>query len=76
MLEKQVGQRGQVLLFTTPMDGRYSKDLVESKFSPGYWNDYSRNSWFYLVLANLAVRYLTGDSEDAVFNYTSGKTWS
>ena len=71
LLEKQVGQRGRVLLVTTPMDGRYSEKIRD--VSPGYWNDYQRDHWFYLVLANLAVRYLTGDNEDAVFNYTSGQ---
>jgi hypothetical protein len=71
LLEKRVGQRGHVLLFTTPMDNRYSPSI--QNVSPGYWNDYARTSWFYLVLTNLAVRYLTGGNEDAVLNYTSGE---
>jgi hypothetical protein len=31
-------------------------------------------SWFYLVLANEAVRTLTGDTEDQMFNFTAGQT--
>jgi hypothetical protein len=30
-------------------------------------------SWFYLVLVNEAVRTLTGDSEDQLFNFTAGQ---
>ena len=30
-------------------------------------------SWFYLVLANEAVRSMTGDAEDATFNFTNGE---
>ena len=64
ILEKQIGQRGKVLMLTTPMDGRYEG---------GVWNDYPSTS-FYLVLANLALRYLTGDTEDAIFNFASGQS--
>ncbi len=73
LLEKRVGRSGQVLLYTTPMDNRYSKSIQD--VSPGYWNDYDRDpkGWFYLWLTNFAVRYLIGNSEDAVFNYVSGQ---
>jgi hypothetical protein len=68
LLEKLVGERGRVLLFTTPMGGRYFNSLS------GAWNSYAQNSSFYLVLSNLTLRYMTGDAEDAQFNYDSGST--
>src|SRR5262249_28743669 len=66
ILEKQVGQRGKVLLFTTQLHGRNVGSFA--------WNDYNRGPapWFYLVLTNFAVRYLTGDTEDQTFNFQSG----
>jgi hypothetical protein len=70
LLEKQF-QRGRILLFTTPMDGHFNLDRYRYEQRPGVWNDYPATS-FYLVLTNLALRYLTGDTEDAVFNYASG----
>ena len=73
LLEKQFGQRGQVLLFTTPMDGQFNLNRFKSEGRPGTWNDYSETS-FFVVLTNLVVRYLTGDSEEAIYNYTSGQS--
>ena len=49
LLEKSLGPRGRVLLFTTTMDGSFNP-LNRN-------NDYSNTS-FYLVLTNLAVNYL------------------
>jgi hypothetical protein len=67
-----LGTRGKVLLFTTPMDGQFNSHRFTSENRPGVWNDYARTS-FHLVLTNLVVRYLTGDSEDATFNFNSGQ---
>jgi hypothetical protein len=63
ILEKQF-ERGRVLLFTTPVDGRRDERGLPA-------NNYASTS-FGLVLANLALRYLTGDTEDADFNYPGG----
>jgi Aerotolerance regulator N-terminal len=72
LLEKSHGTRGRVFLFTTPMDGQFNvyRDKFENR--PGSWNDYPATS-FHLMLSNFVVRYLTGDSEDAVFNFTNGQ---
>jgi hypothetical protein len=54
--------RGHVLMLTTTMDGRKS------------WNNYPEQlTSFYRVLAQLVAGYLTGDADDANFNYTSGQ---
>jgi hypothetical protein len=54
--------RGRLLLFTTPMDGRRG------------WNNYVETvTSFYPVLAQLTVRYLAGDAEEANRNCTSGQ---
>lgn len=72
ILEKSIGTRGRVLLFTTPMDGRFNLHRSRFENRPERWNDYASTS-FHLVLTNLVVRYLTGDSEDATFNFTNGQ---
>ncbi|MCE9533764.1 MAG: BatA domain-containing protein [Planctomycetes bacterium] len=69
LLEKTIGARGKVMLFTTPLDGRYNPS--KGAFERGFSNDYASSS-FYMILTNFAVRYLTGDSKDANFNYNSG----
>jgi hypothetical protein len=54
--------RGRLLLFTTPMDGRRG------------WNNYVETvTSFYPVLAQLSVRYLAGDAEEANRNSQSGQ---
>jgi hypothetical protein len=70
VLWKEFGQRGRVLVFTTPMDGRLEA-VGGAKFAT--WNDYPATS-FHLVLTNLALRFLLGDVEDQVFNYVSGQS--
>ena len=60
----------RVLLFTTPMDGRHDP-ASGTRYAP--WNDYAATA-FYLVLTNFVVQYMTGDIEDAVFNYFSGQS--
>jgi hypothetical protein len=62
VLERAVGTRGRVLQFTVPL-GVGSNDKVHNYAS----------TWFYLVLANEAVRTLVGDSEDQAFNFTAGQ---
>ncbi|MFL5331194.1 MAG: BatA domain-containing protein [Gemmataceae bacterium] len=57
--------RGKVLLFTTPFDHRR---VAEDK----PWNDYAQ-WWFYLTIADHAIRYVGGANEDAEFNHTSGR---
>jgi hypothetical protein len=64
LVERAAGQ-GRVLLFTTGMDGKRVKDKP-------YWNNYLESS-FYLVLANQAVAYLTGDAELPTLNYLAGQ---
>ena len=61
VLETDLGARGKVLQFTVPLG------LGGEKY-----HNYA-SSWFYLVLANEAVRSLTGDSEDLVFNFVNGQ---
>ena len=61
VLETGLGARGKVLQFTVPLG------LGGEKY-----HNYD-TSWFYLVLANEAVRTMTGDSEDLVFNFTNGQ---
>lgn len=68
LLEKQFGQRGRVVLFTTPMDGRFDTE-GGSKFAR--WNDYATTS-FYVVLTNWVLRFLTGSGEDPVLNFKAG----
>jgi len=72
ILERQVGQSGKVLLFTTPLDGRFDIGAGTAKARLRFNNDYAGTS-FFLVLSNLALRYLTGDTEDAVFNFINGQ---
>lgn len=60
VLEWSVG-RGRIYQFTVPM-------ALGSERIHNY-----ASSWFYMVLANEAVRTLTGDSEDQVFNFTNGQ---
>jgi Aerotolerance regulator N-terminal len=55
------GSAGRVIQFTVPMG------LGSSRF-----HTYA-STWFYLVLANEAVRTLVGDTEDQVFNFTAGQ---
>ena len=59
------GGRGRVLLFTTPMDNR-----LDALGHPA--NNWNSASWYYFVLVNEAVKYLAGEAEDAVLNYTAG----
>ncbi len=54
--------RGRIYQFTVPL-ALGSNDVV---------HDYA-GSWFYMVLANEAVRTLAGDSEDQPFNFTNGQ---
>jgi hypothetical protein len=61
VMETGLGARGKVLQFTVPLG------LGGEKY-----HNYT-TSWFYLVLANEAVRTMTGDSEDLVFNFTNGQ---
>lgn len=61
VLETGLGARGKVMQFTVLLsDGmeRYHNYAAE---------------WFYLALTNEAIRTLTGDSEDQVFNFTAGE---
>jgi hypothetical protein len=63
ILERSVGQRGRVLQFTVPL-GRAAAHRI---------HNYASARWFYLVLANEAVRTLVGDTEDQSFNFTAGQ---
>ncbi len=56
------GERDAVLQFTVPLGAGGSK-----------YHNYGGAGWFYLVLVNEAVRSLTGDAEDATFNYVNGE---
>ena len=56
---------GRVLLFTTVLDGRR---LVQGPS----WNNYWDSSSFGFVLANLALRYLTGNMERNDLNHFAG----
>lgn len=60
-------QRGHVLLFTTALDDRHLRDRRTR------WNNYLETS-FYPVLANLAVGYLVGDTDQRNLSFTSGQT--
>lgn len=60
---------GRVVLLTTPVDFRPEVGIDEQ------WNDYAStavNDGFYVVLANELLAYLTGDSEEAAWNFFSG----
>jgi hypothetical protein len=60
---------GKVLLFTTALDN----DNVDPA-SPDRMNDYLEMPVsFFLALAQKAVGYLTGDAEEATFNYKCGQ---
>jgi hypothetical protein len=72
LLEKQVGKTGRVLLFTTPMDGKYRAG-ANLKTDPDLLNDYAATS-FQLVLVSNAFRYLIGAIEDEVLNYPNGQS--
>ena len=61
VLEWSVDSRGKVYQFTVPM-GLGSERM----------HNYA-STWFYMVLVNEAVRTLTGDSEDQLFNFTAGQ---
>jgi len=71
VLERQIGATGKVLLFTTPLDGRFEIGSG-AKAKVRFNNDYAGSS-FFLVLSNLTVRYLTGEMEDATYNFISGQ---
>ena len=60
VLERNSG-KGRVMQFTTPLGGSVNK-----------YHNYA-STWFYMMLANEAVRALIGDSEDQVFNFTAGQ---
>ncbi|HEV2950055.1 MAG TPA: VWA domain-containing protein [Gemmataceae bacterium] len=64
---KQV--RGRVLLFTMPLDD--SAVSYQGKRKPA--NDFLETS-FYLVLAQRAVGYLAGDTEEANVNFLCGQS--
>jgi hypothetical protein len=64
---KQV--RGRVLLFSMPLDD--AAENYEGKRKPA--NDFMQTS-FYLVLAQRAVGYLAGDTEDANVNFLCGQS--
>ncbi|WP_020473804.1 BatA domain-containing protein [Zavarzinella formosa] len=64
VLETNLGARGKVMQFTVPLGAGGEK----------YHNYHGGlGAWFYLVLVNEAVRSLTGDSEDQMFNFTNGQ---
>lgn len=67
VLERTVGgQRGRVVLLTTPMD------ILAEAGMP--WNNYwkTESSWT-VVFPNLLLRYLCGDPTDANFNFLTGQ---
>ena len=61
VLEWGLGPRGKVMQFTVPMAAGFEKI-----------HNYAAE-WFYFVLVNEAVKTLTGDSDDQVFNFTAGQ---
>ena len=69
ILEQPVGRRGKVMLFTTTLDARTDAkgNLTD--------NDFFRplDGSFYVVLANEAVRSLTGDTDDVTYNSLTGQ---
>lgn len=70
ILEWSAAGRGRVIQFTVPM-GLTSGEIR----GRGRVHNYA-TSWFYMVLANEAVRTLVGDTEDQVFNFATGQTVS
>lgn len=62
VLERSLGKGGRVYQFTVPMS------LGTNEVIHNY-----AQTWFYLVLVNEAVRTLTGDSEDQIFNFVAGQ---
>jgi hypothetical protein len=69
VLEKTFPGGGKVLLLTTRMDSPWDADRKA-------WNDYwetAESSWP-VVFPHLLVRYLLGDSADAVYNFPTGQT--
>ena len=66
LLERRVGQRGRVMLFTTTFDGRRDADGRP-------WNDYLQKPSAFLVFANETTKYLTGETEEPNFNFTNGQ---
>jgi hypothetical protein len=61
VLEWGIGPRGRVMQFTVPLA------LGSEKI-----HNYA-STWFYMGLANEAIRSLTGDSEDQLFNFVAGQ---
>lgn len=67
VLERTVGgQRGRVLLLTTPLDA----PAAGAKAWNNYWE--TETSWT-VVFPNLLLRYLCGDPTDANFNFLTGQ---
>jgi hypothetical protein len=65
---------GRVLLYTTPIDRRHLWPGGEKGHRGEQpWSNYLTNS-FYLYFVNWTLGYLSGDAEEANFNYTSGQT--
>ena len=64
LVERLTEGPGKVIVFTTPLDERPR----ESR-----WNDYHENlRSFYLVLATLPTRYLTGEDKSLNLNFQCG----
>ena len=68
LLERNLGPRGKILLFTTPLDGRSEPQPNAEALR---WNDYPSTS-FFVVLMTDALRYLTGETEDRAYNFATG----
>src|SRR5262249_46209957 len=66
LLERTV-DKGRVFQFTTTMDGKLAADGSR-------WNNYwLPKPTFFVVLANLAMGYLAGDTEVPSYNYVCGQ---
>ncbi|MCI0683764.1 MAG: BatA domain-containing protein [Gemmataceae bacterium] len=62
LVERLPGGSGKVLVFTTPLDDREPR-----------WNNYLESETsFYLTLAFLTAKHLTGDDHEANLNFQSG----
>jgi hypothetical protein len=67
ILERRVGPRGRVVAFTTAWD--YGTDAAGRP-----WNNYLGSARsFSLVVPIQMLRYLTGDTEDANYNFLNGQ---
>ncbi|HEV3204716.1 MAG TPA: hypothetical protein VGY77_10040, partial [Gemmataceae bacterium] len=64
--------RGQVLLFTTPLDDANISGKDSFGNNRPYWNNYLKSS-FYFVLVHKTIGYLAGDAEEINFNHPCGQ---